>query len=88
MTYKQAFLLYKTYNNEEMSHNWTNLFFNQQFNARTHFAYFINNSKYKIGINTIISNRFLILNGKIPLNWLNEAFDSFKIKCKVLFLSW
>ena len=85
-SYKHALLLHKTYNDEESNLNWINLFFNQQFNARERFVHLINTSKYKIGIN-ILSNRLKILNGKIPLEWLNETFESFKIKVKVLFLS-
>ena len=85
-SYKHALLLHKTYNDEESNLNWINLFFNQQFNARERFVHLINTSKYKIGIN-ILSNRLKILNGKIPLDWLNETFESFKIKVKVLFLS-
>ena len=84
--YKHALLLHKTYNDESMSKNWTNLFFNQQFNSRELFVRFVNTSNYKIGIN-IPTNRFKILNGKIPLQWLNETFKSYKIKCKVLLLS-
>ena len=85
-TYKHALLLHKAYNDDEMGLNWTNLFFNQQFSSRELHVHFTNNAKYKIGKN-ICTNRFEILNGKIPLDWLNETFDSFKIKCKVLLLS-
>ena len=84
--YKHSLLLHKAYNDDEMGISWTGLFFNQLFNSRELCVQFTNNSKYKIGKN-ILTNRFEILNGKIPLNWLNETFESFKIKCKVLFLS-
>ena len=83
--YKHALLLHKTYNDESMSLDWTDLFFNQQFNNRTIQVKFHNNSKLKVG-NNILSNRFVILNGKIPYEWLNETKESFKIKCKKLFL--
>ena len=85
-TYKHALLLHKTYNDDDMGLNWTNLFFNQQFSSRELNVHFTNNAKYKIGKN-IITNRFEILNGKVPLVWLNETFESFKIKCKVLLLT-
>ena len=84
-TYKHALLLHKTYNNEEMSIDWTNIFFNQQFNNRYPYVKFFKTSNFKIG-NNILSNRFTLLNGKIPLDWLNESEDSFKIKCKQKFL--
>jgi hypothetical protein len=35
----------------------------------------------KIGSNAS-SNRLYVMNGKIPLDWLNLSLDSFKIKCK------
>ena len=69
-----------------MGLNWINLFFNQNFNERENTVKFFNTSTYKVG-NNIIANRFVVLNGKIPYNWLNETFENYKIKCKVLFLS-
>ena len=83
--YKHALLLHKTYNNLTMSIDWTNLFFNQHFNARYNLVKFFNTSKYKIG-NNILANRFLVLNGKIDLDWLNGTFETYKIKCKQTFL--
>ena len=84
--FKHALLLHKTYNDESMSLDWTDLFFNQQFNNRSPQVKFFNNSKFKVG-NNVLSNRLVILNGKIPLEWLNENFESYKIKCKQLFVN-
>ena len=83
--YTHALLLHKTYNDETMSNDWLNLFFNQQFNQRELNVKFHNTSSYRIG-NNIISNRFTILNGKIKLSWLNDSYESYKIKCKETFL--
>jgi hypothetical protein len=83
--YKHALLFHKTYNDESMSRDWTDMFFNQQFNNRATTAKFYNTSNFKVG-NNILSNRFVILNSKIPLEWLNESMLSFKIHCKRLFL--
>ena len=83
--YKHALLLHKTYNNLTMSIDWTNLFFNQHFNARYNLVKFFNTSKYKIG-NNILANRFIVLNGKIDFDCLNETFETYKIKCKQTFL--
>ena len=83
--YKHALLLHKTYNDESMSHDWTDIFFNQQFNNRATHAKFHSTANFKVG-NNILSNRFVILNGKIPLEWLNGSILSFKINCKRLFL--
>ena len=83
--YKHALLLHKTYNEESMSLDWTDLFFNQHFSNKTTQVKFYNTSKFKVG-NNILSNRFVILNGKIPFEWLNKTTVSYKIKCKKLFL--
>ena len=42
-------------------------------------------NKTKIGLNTM-ANRLSILNGRIPLSWLNATLSTYKIKCKKLFL--
>ena len=42
-------------------------------------------NRLKIGMN-MLSNRFFYLNGKIELDWFNLSFNSFKVKCKKLFL--
>ena len=43
------------------------------------------NNNLKVGINSL-SNRFYLLNNKIPLQWFNQSIDTFKIHCKKLFL--
>jgi hypothetical protein len=83
--YKTSLLLHKIVNNNEMSLEWQQLFFNQNFNQRNNRANFRDLSKYRIGKN-LITNRLNILNNKIPYDWFNESFQSFKIKCKSLFL--
>ena len=84
-TYRHAILLHKVYNDETTNQNRLDLFFNQQFNDRWETAKFFDTKNYKIGSN-ILSNRFIILNGKIKYDWLNLPFNSFKLKCKELFL--
>ena len=77
---------YKIYNDESMNKNWVDLFFSQQFNQRNQTIKFYNISTYKVRKN-LLTNRFTILNGKIDLSWLNESFNTYKIKCKTKFLS-
>ena len=43
------------------------------------------NNNQKVGLNSL-SNRLSALNDSIPLDWLNNSKDTFKIKCKKLFL--
>ena len=40
---------------------------------------------YKVGQNQLV-NRFHNLNNKICYSWFNDSFDTFKVKCKKLFL--
>ena len=84
-TYIHALLLHKVYNVETASRDWLDIFFNQQFNQREINVKFFNNSNYRVG-NNALANRFTILNGKIELAWLNESYNSYKIKCKIKFL--
>ena len=36
----------------------------------------------------LLTNRLTLINNTIEYNWLNLTFDSFKVKCKNLFLIW
>ena len=84
-TYRHALLLHKYYNDETKSNDWLNLFFNQQFNNRCESVKFVDTKSYKIG-NNILANRFPILNFKVKFDWLNLPFNSYKMKCKEIFL--
>ena len=84
-TYTNALLLHKVFNDETMSNDWLDLFFNQNFNQRYATVKFFSTANFKIGGN-ILSNRFISLNGQIELSWLNESYNNFKIKCKSKFL--
>ena len=83
--YKHALQLYKLFNSETMTEDWVSLNFQQQFNGRRNRFQFFTSSNYKVG-NNLMVNRFRQLNNKIDYNWLNESFNSYKIKCKKLFL--
>ena len=85
-TYKHALLLHKIYNSHTPKLEWTALNFNQNFNTRNPYFRAFSRNNYKIGKNKI-SERLIILNNKIKLEHLNRTFDSFKIQCKQMFLS-
>ena len=85
MQYKHALQLFKVYNNSNSSFDWLSLFFNQNFNDRATTVKLFDTSRYKIGKN-LLANRFKILNNKIQYDWLNMTLESFKIKCKCLFM--
>ena len=40
----------------------------------------------KVGLKIFLVNRLSVLNGRIPLGWLNGSLESFKVKCKNLLL--
>ena len=86
LLYKNTIQLFKLYNTNEFTYDWTILNFNQIFTSRqtTFMAFKSNNTK--VGLN-LLANRLSTLNGKIPFDWLNQSLTSFKIKCKSLFLT-
>jgi hypothetical protein len=80
MKYKHTILLYKIYNRGEPPKD-----FNQVLPGRQTYFAAIKDQNFKIGSN-ILSNRLTTLNHRIPLQWLNLSIDTFKVKCKTLFL--
>ena len=85
MLYKSAIQLFKLYNSNEHTYDWTLLNLNQILTSRqTHFAILKTNST-KVGIN-ILANRLYSINGQIPLSWLNSSLNTFKLHCKRLLL--
>ena len=84
MLYKLSLLLYKTYNNELISPDWLDLFFNQTFNSRETKVNFLDLSRFKIGTN-VLSNRFKALNGTISFKMVNKSYELYKIECKRMF---
>ena len=85
--YKHAIQIYKLFNSTNMSEDWLLLNFQQNFNTRNTKIQTFNVSNYKVGQNLLV-NRFKQLNNKIDYLWFNESLNSFKIKCKKLFLQW
>ena len=81
MIYKHSLLSHSVYNNQTPCKDWLDLNLNQNFNAREPNFHVFNCNLYNIGKNEI-SERLNLLNGKIPLVWLNQDKISFKIKCK------
>ena len=83
--YKHALQLYKLHNSTSMSDDWIDLNVQQNFNRRNDHIQIFNRSNYKVGRNLLV-NRFKNLSNKINYSWLNESFNSFKVKCKKLLL--
>ena len=85
-TYKHALLLYNLYNKQLPPLEWIAINFNQNTNSRNKTFQVYNNSNYKIGRDNKISNRLISINSKIPLEWLNNEWNHYKMLCKNQFL--
>ena len=86
MQYKLAICLLKIYNTDFNSKEFIRLNINQIITSGQDNFMALKSNNIKIGINCL-ANRFYILNGKIPLQWLNSKIETFKIKCKKLLLN-
>ena len=85
MTYKSAIQLFKLYNSDDHTLEWVSLNVNQIFTTRQSNFIIMKTNRTKVGLN-ILSNRLHVLNGMIPLTWLNQPISTFKINCKRLLL--
>ena len=84
--YTLGIQLYKLYNSNVHSLEWLHLNQNQILTSRqTHFK-IMRSNKLKVGLNSL-ANRLNTINGKIKLTWLNLSYESFKIKCKNVFIT-
>ena len=83
--YKHAILLYKLINHEIPFSDWIDLNFQQTFGARSDKFNFFRTNNYKVGCNNIC-NRLFVLNNKIKYNIMYGSFDSYKFRCKEIFL--
>ena len=86
MKYKHSLLLFKLYNDTLQSEDWMDLNWNQSFNNRSTKVRLFDTSNIRIGKN-ILSNRLTIVNSQIEYDWLNKSLNSYKLICKLLFLS-
>ena len=87
MQYRLALQLYKIHNSINMNDDWIDYNFQQNVINRMRNVQLTNNSVLRIGNNRII-NWPTCINNKINYNWLNKSFDSYKLLCKSLFLTW
>ena len=83
--YKLALMLFKIYRDKIPTREWLALNCEQSFTSRQKKCIITSTSIYKVGFNTP-TRRLTVINNTIDLTWLNLSFDSFKVKCKNLFL--
>jgi hypothetical protein len=81
MKYKMDLQLFKLFNGYEPILDWLSLNQHLVLTSRQHFFEITSHTNYKIG-NNFLSDRFHCLNKQIPLTWLSQSFNSFKLKCK------
>ena len=87
MKYKHSLLLFKLCNDTlQSSEDWVDLNWNQLFNNRSNKVRLFDTSNIRIGKN-ILSNRLTIMNNEIEFDWLNKSLNSYKLICKLQFLS-
>ena len=86
LQYKLAVCLYKLYNSDFYPFEFTLLNFNQILTGHQMNFVTLKSNAFRIGLNSL-TNRLPVINNKIPLNWLNMTIDTYKVKCKKLFLS-
>ena len=84
MKYKLALCLYKLYNENYNSIEFTHLNFNQVLTRR---QVLFKTLKSKAGNNSL-SNRLYHINEQIPLTWLNASASTFKVNYKKLYLNY
>ena len=81
LLYKHALNLYKLMKDSEFTTEWVSLNFNQILTSRQNKFLAGRANNKKVGLNAF-ANRVYILNNKIPLDWFNLTYDTFKIRCK------
>ena len=84
--YKLALMLHKIFNSTNQSDEWIHLNINQVFTSRQTSFHINRQNNLTVGMNAL-SSRLFFINDKIPLEWLNKQFESYKIECKQLFLN-
>ena len=85
LNYKQAISMYKLFNHCQPETEFLQMNFQYNQNPRIQHANFFARQKYDTGKNHLL-NRLAHLNNKIEKNWLDQSLDTFKIKCKRIFL--
>ena len=87
LTLNISLQLYRTINLQVPTQDWVSLNLNA-INTTRQTKFSTNRiNRLKVGMN-LLSNRLCIINNKIDLDWLSLSINSYKVKCKKLFLWW
>ena len=77
--------MYKLFNHCQPETEFVQMNFQLNQNQRIIHSNFFLRQRYESGKN-ILLNRLAHLNGTIEKSWLDQSMDTFKVKCKQLFL--
>ena len=83
--YRHALGLFKLTRCPSYLTEWVALNFNQILTSRQTRFLASKANKRKVELNAL-ANRVFILNNRIPLEWFNMSFESFKVHCKREFI--
>ena len=86
LLYRHPLSLFKLMNHNNHSFEWVSLNFNIILTSRQTEFFSLKGNNKRVGLNAM-SNRFYILNNRIPLNLLNQSIDTYKVHCKRIFLT-
>ena len=79
--------LYKVFNDKEQKDDWVDINFSMNFNNRCKNVLLTDMSSLRVGKN-ILSNRLSIISNKVDLSWLNQSYETYKVNCKRLLMTW
>ena len=85
LNYKHAISMYKLFNHCQPETEFIHMNFQYNQNQQINHANFFQRQNYESGKN-ILLNRLSHLNDKIEKSWLEQSLNTFKVKCKELFL--
>ena len=78
--------MYKLFHTCQPDQEFINLNFQLNQNPRMHHVNFFQRQNYEAGKNVLL-NRLSHINDKILKSWLELSLETFKVKCKKLFLN-
>ena len=85
LKYKHAISMFKLFNHCQPETEFLQMNFQLNQNPRIKYTNFFLRQNYDSGKNMLL-NRLAHLNDKIEKSWLDQSLNTFKIKCKQLFL--
>ena len=72
-------------NDPTFTTEWVALNLNQILTSRQARFFATRSNNRKVGLNAL-ANRVYILNNRIPLNWFNMSYETYKVHCKKEFI--